>query len=100
MVNGNSDSSSPGLGKLGFSEFSERESSSELNFISVSLGLSVDDWSQLGNGSNTGGSGLDSSLLSSDLLVSVLVEVALDSSHPMLSEMGALNHVIVFHVAY
>ena len=100
VVNGDSNSSSPGLGELCLSEFSEGETSSELNLISVSFGLTMHNWSELRNGSNSGSSSLRSSLLSSNLFVSVLVKIALDSSHPMFSEMGALNHVIVFHVAY
>ena len=63
--------------------------------------MSIDDWSQLGDWSWEQSGGFLSSVVGSDLFVSCLVEEALDSSLPMLSEMGTLKYVIVFyHVAY
>lgn len=101
MVTSDSYSSSEGLGKFGFSKLSERETSSELNLMCVSFGHAVNDGSELADGRNSSCGCLGSSGLLSQLLVSSLVEEALDSSHPMLSQVGALKDIIVFyHVAY
>jgi len=101
VINGDSNGSGEGLGELSLLELSERETSSELNLMCVSFGHAVDDGSELADGRNSSCGCLGSSGLLSQLLVSSLVEEALDSSHPMLSQVGALKDIIVFyHVAY
>jgi len=50
----------------------------------------MNQWSQLANWSWRLRFSLGISSFSSKLLVSLLVEKAIDSSHPMLSQMGAL----------
>lgn len=101
MVNADSDGLGEGWGELSQLEFFERESSSELNLSSVLSSLSLNQWSQLGDWSWEGSLSFLGSLVSSNSLVCGLVEEALDSSLPMLSQMRALKDVIVFyHVAY
>ena len=101
VVDADSDGLSEGWGKLGHLELLEGESSTELNLSSVLSGLSVDQWSQLGNWSWECSLGFLGSLVSSNSLVCGFVEEALNSSLPMLSQMRALNDIIVFyHVAY
>ena len=101
VVNSDTNSSGESWGKVDLRQFLERESSSELNLMAVSSGLSEDGWSKLGDWSDSGGGSLGSSSLGSKLFVSWLVEEALNSSHPVLSQMRTLKDIIVFcHVAY
>ena len=101
MVNADSDGLGEGWGKFSQLEFFERESSSELDLSSVLSSLGLNQWSQLGDWSWEGGLSFLGSLVSSKSLMCGLVEVALDSSLPMLSQMRALKDIIVFyHVAY
>lgn len=88
-------------GKTGFPNLSKRETSSELNFSSILPSLTMNNWSELSNGPREESSGLISSGLLSELLVSLLVEVALHSHLPMLPQVRALEDVIMlYHVAY
>ena len=101
VVNSDSNGSSPGGGQAGLLQLSKREASSELDLGTVAESLAVDDGSKLADGGDSSGGGLGSSVLSADGLVSRLVEEALDSPHPVLSQVRALNDIIVFyHVAY
>jgi len=102
VVNGDSNSLGEGWSKFGILKFSEREASSELDLTGIFLSHSENEWSKLANWSWEAGSSFFGSFVSSDLLVSFLVEEASnDSLVPMLSQMRALNDIIVFyHVAY
>jgi hypothetical protein len=101
VVNSDSNGSSESLGQTGLTEFLKREASTELDFVCISSSLPEYNWSKLANWSGSKSSCFGGSLLSSQLFVSWLVEEALHSVLPMLSQMSALEDIIVFyHVAY
>lgn len=101
VVNADSDGLGESWGDLGKLKLLKGEASSELNLSAVLSGLTVNQWSKLGNWSWESGLSFFSSLVSSDGLVSRFVEEALNSSLPVLSQMRALKDIIVFyHVAY
>jgi len=102
VVNGDSNTLSESWSELSFLKFSERETPSELNFTGIFLGLSENERSKLADRSWEHSSSFFGSLVGSDLLVSFLVEEASnDPLVPVLSQMRALNDIIVFyHVAY
>jgi len=102
VINGNSNGLSKGWSKLGFLKFSEGETSTELNLTGKFLSHSENKRSKLANWSWEHSSSFFGSFVSSDLLVSLLVEEASnDSLIPVLSQVRALNDIIVFyHVAY
>ena len=101
MVDADSDGLGEGWGEFSQLKLFEGEASAELDLSSVLSGLSVDQWSQLGNWSWECSLGFLGSLVSSNSLVCGFVEEALNSSLPMLSQMRALKDIIVFyHVAY
>ncbi len=101
VVNSDSNGSSEGLGQTGLTEFLKREASTELDFVCISSSLTKYNWSKLADWGGSKSSSLGGSSLSSQLFVSWLVEEALHSVLPVLSQMCALEDVIVFyHVAY
>jgi hypothetical protein len=89
VINSNTDGSGESSGETGSLNLLKSKSSSELGFRRVLLGASMYDRSQQTKGSGRNGSSLLSSLLGSDLLMSVLVEEAFNAAHPVLSEMRA-----------
>ena len=90
VINGNTDGPGKFGRKLGFLELGEGETSSEFALTRVFLSATMNDRSQKSKGPGVDSSGLIRSLLSSDLLMSGLVEEAFNASHPVLSEMRAL----------
>jgi len=90
VINSDTNSSGKSGRKSGFLELSERETSTNLGLTRVLLSASVNNRSQQTKRSRRNGGSLSSSLLSSDLLMSGLVEEAFDTPHPVLSEMRAL----------
>jgi len=88
-------------GETSLSELSEGETSTELQLGIIFKSLSMNQRSQLANWARSQCLSSCLSGLSSELLVSSFIEEALDSSHPMFSQMRALKYIIVFyHVAY
>ena len=101
MVDSDSNGSGKDLGESSSLNFLEREASSELDLVTISPSLSENNWSKSADWCGSKVSSSSSSLLSSKLFVGWLVEEALHSVLPMLSQMSALKDVIVFyHVAY
>ena len=101
VVDSDSNGSGERLGQFSSVQFTEGESSTELNLMTMLLGLSEDGWSKFADWGDASSGSLGSSLLGSKLLVSWLVEEAFNSSHPVLSQVGTLKDIIVFcHVAY
>jgi hypothetical protein len=101
VVDGDSDSLGEGWGKFSQLELLKSEAFAELNLTLVFSSLSLNQWSQLGEWSWEDGLGFSGSVIGSYLLVGDLVEIAFNSSGPMLSQMRALKDIIVFyHVAY
>lgn len=101
VINSNSNGSSELLGQTSSSDLSEGEASAELDFATISSSLAKYNWSKLANWGSSKGSSSGGSSLSSKLFMSWLVEEALDSVLPMLSQVGTLKDIIVFyHVAY
>lgn len=101
MIDGDTNSLCELGGETSTLNFSKREASSKLNLGTIPSSLTVNEWSQIANWSGESCSSLSVSSLLSQALVSLLVEVALDSHLPMLPQVRALKDIIMlYHVAY
>ena len=87
LVDGDTNRSGESGGETGLFDFLKGETSSELGLGCVLLSASMNNRSQKTEGSRRDGGGLLSSLITSNLLMSGLVEEAFDTPHPVLSEM-------------
>lgn len=96
VVNSDTNRSSESRSETSSSHLSEGEASAESLLAAVSLGHRSDDGAQLTERTRINVGLLSGSSLRSKLLVSRLVEVASDSTLPVLSEMSTVKHVIVF----
>lgn len=101
VVDGDADSAGEGRGQTGGFALREGEASAEAGLGTVPLGLAMHNGAELAERAREVRELLVSSRLGPNRLVSVLVKEAFDSPHPVLSQMGAEQRVIVFyHVAY